>query len=28
VPRIAALWDFLAEHMSSVSRAAELVAPA
>jgi len=28
VPRIAALWDFLAEHMSSVTRAAELVAPA
>ena len=25
VPRIAALWDFLAEHMSDPARAAELV---
>jgi DNA-binding transcriptional LysR family regulator len=28
VPRIAALWDFLAEHLASVERAAELAAPA
>lgn len=28
VPRIAAVWDFLAEHMSSPERAAELLAPA
>jgi DNA-binding transcriptional LysR family regulator len=28
VPRIAALWDFLAEHLSSPARAAELLDPA